>query len=503
MVNCAKVIGLDVGTANLKVIACDEFGDLVDHAEVSYPLNTRPGGQVTQDPGDWWRAIDQGMKEIAGRTDLSQIMAISHASQGGTLILCDDQGKVLAPAVSWMDSRAQAQAERIKRNRNDWYTRVGKTPSPYGWLSKILWLREHEPDLITRSRRFCQVSDWLTAELTGRWVCDMNNAAFDYLVNVRERCWDDEICRHYKLLDFLPELAESGTYAGMLLPELAHRWGMGEKVQVIVGGHDQGCSALGAAPPKESTIILATGTAWVLYCPLHDPIFDPREKMMMYCHAWPGMWTWLAAYTGGGAIENFINKFCAADRANLEQMGQSVYAGLIRPEHLADDLVVIPYIYGASTPEFDPMARAAILGMGAHHTPQNVILGFMEGIAFETRRNLELFKELGVAPERIKMLGGAAKSDVWPQMVADICALPVDVLQVSAAAALGAAFLAGYAIGLWDESAPPRYPKSQTVTPDPGRKARFAAKFEIYMKAVELERERREWLRTRETPTRQ
>ena len=488
----AQLIGIDVGTTNLKILVLDGEGRILDQTMVRYPLETRPGGVVTQDPADWWKAIDQGFAEIRARTDLSRIRALSHSSQGETLVLCDREGTVLAPAISWMDSRARDQADRLARERTDWYARTGKQVSCYGWTSKIAWLREYEPRLYDRVGRFCQVSDHLTWELAGRWICDINNASLTYFVNVRERAWDPEIVQSFQLEGLLPELAESGTVAGPLKPELARRWGLGTDAQVIVGGHDQGCAALGAAPPEESSVMLATGTAWVLYCPLKAPAYDPREKMIMYCHALPGAWAWLAPYSGGAALDVFLNQFCATDRANLERLGHSVYDSYIAWDSLAEDLIVIPYIYGAAAPENDPTARAAILGLGPHHTPRNVMLGWMEGISFETLRNLRFFAELGTAPARMKMIGGAGKSSVWPQMIADICAIPIDVLEVSDAATLGAACLAGRGIGLWN--ALPHYPIARTCQPDPERRERFAKKFEIYMKAVELERERRRWL---------
>jgi xylulokinase len=327
--------------------------------------------------------------------------------------------------------------------------------------------------------------------MTGQWILDVNNAALTHYFNVHQRRWDPDLCAAYGLDGLLPEVEESGTPVGPLHGELARRWGLGPEVQVCLGGHDQGCSALGAGPPQERSITLATGTAWVLYCPLTRPTPDPDANIFMYCHAQPKMWALLVAYSGGNVLDTFIDRFCAEERRRLEAQGLSFYSQAISWEHLSEELIVIPFLFGHSSPENDPTATGAILGLAADHGPKHVIMGIVEAICFETRRNLELFKGLGLAPKRIKMMGGAGRSDIWPQMIADICSVEVDVLEVTETSALGAAFLAGRAIGEWSGEGLPQYPKARRINPDPERQAKFEEKYNRYLKALELERQRR------------
>lgn len=487
----AAVIGIDVGTTNLKLTALDTAGRTVARASVRYTVETTAGGFVTQDPQMWWIGLETCLAEAARQCALGELRAITFSCQGETLVCCDDQGAALEPAISWMDTRAYEEKEELAVLRDDWYERTGKPIGAYSTLAKIMWLKKHRPDFYAKVGRFCQVADYLTARLTGTWILDINNAAFTSQFDIRQRQWDEELCDQFGLRDKLPPVAESGAIAGTLRPELAREWGLGNMVQVVLGGHDQGCAALGAAPPNEPSVILSTGTAWVLYCPMREPRLDPGRRLVAYCHARPGQWAALAAYSGGGVLDAFLKQFCLGANGPDEGGIGPDYDRFIREENLCEDLIVIPFLFGAVTPDNDCTARAAILNLGPHHTPGHVAMGIMEAIGFETRRNLELLRTLEIESGRIKMVGGACRSSLWPQMVADICRVPVDALEDTQIAPLGAAYLAGEALGLWERGELPQYPAARTFNPTKERTTRFERKFERYLNALRMERMRR------------
>ena len=230
--------------------------------------------------------------------------------------------------------------------------------------------------------------------------------------------------------------------------------------------------------------MLSTGTAWALYTVSDAPRFHPRELGIIYCHAMPNRWAALTAHSGGCVLDAFLRQFCnAGDNPD--------YASHVRKENLCEDLIVIPYMFGANSPENDPAARAAILNLGAHHTPGNVAMAIIESIGFETRRNLDVLAEMDIAFDAVKMAGGACRSDVWPQIVADICNIRVDVIENADTAPLGAAFLAGRAMRLWKQDRLPEYPAMRAFTPETERSKKLDKKFRRYMNAVDLERQRR------------
>ena len=141
-----NIVGIDVGTTNLKIVVLDRDARVVDQASIRYGVETKPGGVVTQDPKLWWDALDRGFAEIGARTGLGRVRALSHSSQGETLVCCDREGRPLGPAIGWMDTRAVEEADRLAGERDDWYDRVGKPIAAWGSLAKIRWLRRHDPD---------------------------------------------------------------------------------------------------------------------------------------------------------------------------------------------------------------------------------------------------------------------------------------------------------------------------------------------------------------------
>lgn len=487
----AAVIGIDAGTTNLKLAALDHAGWTVAESSFRYSVDSAANGIVTQDVQAWWRGLDFCMREAGQQCELAEVQAMALSCQGETLVCCDGGGTALEPAISWMDTRAQAEMEELAASRTDWYERTGKPIGAYSTLAKIVWLRKRRPESCAKVSRFCQVADYLTARMTGQWILDTSNASFTSLFDVRRRCWDDELCTQFELEGRLPRVAESGTAAGLLDSELARRWGLGEKVSVVLGGHDQGCAALGAAAPEEPAVVLSTGTAWVLYCATPQPRFDPGRRMIAYCHARPNWWAALGAYCGGGVLDTFLNRFCQ-DPLSAKASDQAPdYDRFLRKENLCEDLLVLPFLFGANTPDNDPTARAAILNLGPNHGPGHVAVGIMDAIGFETRRNLELLAQIGIAPRRVKMVGGACRSDLWPQLIADTCRMPVDALEQSQVAPLGAAWLAGQAIGLWGSTGLPHYPAARTYEPSAEGTMRAERKFQRYLDALRLDCQRR------------
>jgi xylulokinase len=510
----AFVLGVDVGTTNLKVLALNRAGKVVGRASAGYQVCAVEGGFVSQDPGEWLAALDTCLASMKAQCSLSTLLAIGISAQGETLICCDARNNPLDSAISWMDTRAASEACELMALRDDWQTLTGKPVAAYSTLAKIRWIQKHQPSLFNRVARFCQVADFVVAELTGEWLLDVNNASFTSLFNVRQRCWDTDLVGQFGLFGKLPDIKESGSVAGVLRPGLVSRWGLQRAPRVVLGGHDQGCAAIGAnvaenhrgqsrdcgmrsnhsekkCPPSErahscppSEILLSTGTAWVLYACMPEPRFAPSSRAITYCHARPDSWAALAAFSGGGALDAFASRF-------LRQNGVApAYTAIESDGNLKSDLLVLPYFFGANAPSNDPLARAAIVNLGPAHGPEQVFYSLMESVGFETRRNLVTFAEMGIACERLIMTGGATRSAVWPQIVADACGIPVHVCAEPDAAAVGAAMLAGESAGLWSKNFAAA--EHDPVVVKPGEdKHRLDAKYRQYLNAVAMDQARR------------
>ena len=470
----ACVLGVDVGTTNLKLLALSREGAVVARATSGCQVRASADGWVTQDAREWMTALDICFASIGSQCSLKTVKALGLSAQGETLVCCDAQNNPLAPAISWMDTRAVVEARELLAERGDWHTLTGKPVAAYSSLSKIRWIQKHQPGLFGSIARFCQVADFMVAQFTGEWLLDANNASFTSCFNLRQRNWDSELTGRYGLSGKLPEVRESGTVAGKLRPKLSERWGLEQEPCVVLGGHDQGCAAVGAGLPDKS-VLLSTGTAWVLYACMPEPRLAPQSRgAITYCHARPNAWAALAAFSGGGALDAFAARFLGKNDL------ASAYAAIESQPNLAGDLLVLPYFFGANAPANDPMARAAILNLGPAHGPEHIFHAILESIAFETRRNLATFLEMQVDCGQLIMTGGATRSAVWPQIVADVCGIPVHVSVEQDAAALGAAILAGESERLWKEGFAVAGGKELVIQPGEEGKLRLDRKYQQY-----------------------
>ncbi|HOE95093.1 MAG TPA: FGGY family carbohydrate kinase [Candidatus Sumerlaeota bacterium] len=492
----SSVIGVDLGSTNVKALLVGARGHIVARAAVPCPVSRDPAGRVTQAPALWLDALDAVVTQLrAAAGSLEPVAALALSCQADTLVACDATGRELAPAISWMDQRAHAESRRLERLRPDWRALTGKPMSPYSPLAKILWLRAHEPDLAAQTRRWCQPADYLAAALTGQWVSDLNSASFSHGFSLERGDWDPALLAELDLEGTLAPLRPSGQVLAPLRDAWRRRLGLPAQTQFVLGGHDQACASLGIQPPGADELDLSAGTAWVLFRPVSSRSAGASENLVIYRHAVPDRWALLAAFPGGGVLEAFLDVLGVSHAEAFGPPGGGLLATLAADD-LRDDLIVLPFLLGASSLDADASARAAILGLRSHHRPRNLIAGLMRAVAFEARRYYELFQLPGDPPRRIKMMGGASRGPLWPQLIADACNTTVVVLDEPDASALGAAFLAGCGAGLWSWDGLPAYPHGIPVSPDPARTEAAARAFADYRDALVADRLRR----ARESP---
>ncbi len=480
------LLGFDIGTTNIKGIGIDRDGNVRASASVNYSLMKSPEGHITQDPDDWWEGMRLVISDIGEKIDLGKTVALSLSTQGETLVPVDREGNSVSPAISWMDHRSEKEAEELKGKYSFWFERTGSRMSPYGTLSKIIWLERHDPELFKGVSTFSQVQDYLVRRLTGMPVCDINNASFTHYFDVRNRTWDGEIAEIFGLQGKLPEIAESGTPLGKVKVSAAHELGLPEGIEIVAGGHDQACAAIGGGCSVPGRIMLSTGTAWVLYSVLDNPVFDKDEAIIIYCHASPGKWAFMSPLNGGVVLDYFISEFCAKESQEAERSDLSPYDLLFDGSPDPKGVIFIPHLYGSAAPDWRSNAKGAIWGLTLSHTRRDVAAAIMESLAFEALRNIEVMGRLGVSPEELSMLGGATRSSSWPQMVADVMGLRVMIPRETDAAALGAAFLAGVGCGMASYDSFPEVQATNAFDFSADRHAALMEKFKIYRRAIEF-----------------
>jgi xylulokinase len=440
-------LGIDIGTTSAKGLAVDEGGEIIALAQHSYPLAHPRANWAEQDPEDYWQGVVAVVRECAatcaerGR-NADEIRALALSTQGDTLIVAGESGRPLAPAMSWMDRRAAAEHRQLlaETGPSFWYRHSGARLTALSSACKIRWLSRNAPDLYSRVRRFCWVPDFLAHRLCGRFVIDMPSASWTPFGSPFERRWSCEAMQLLRVApESLPEIVESGTPIGALLPAAAAELGLRAETMVVAGAFDQSAAAHGAGAVAGRTSVLSCGTAWVLYGVAAAPIADEREMVPVCCHTSPTEWGMVLPFPGGG-VYDWFNRTCPPDSPAGASDANSASAADGRRANAPP--IFVPHLYGGLAPDWREQSRGSFVGLTMAHTANDLRLAVMRGLAHEARRNVETAQRLCGAIASLRLVGGTGKSNVCSQLIADVLARPIAVSLITEAACYGAAELA-------------------------------------------------------------
>jgi xylulokinase len=450
------LIGLDVGTTGTKAIAFDAEGHVVASASQQYGLLTPEPGWVEQDPLDFWNAVVTTLRSVAAQIDpQDRVMALAQSSQGGTTIPVDARFKPTYNAISWMDGRGEEEQAHVGATfgAERLYQLTGWKLMPALPLVHLLWLRKHRPDAFDATRRLTFVNDYIGWHLTGKLGMNPADASITQLFDIARTDWDDELLslagiRREQVSPVIP----SGVILGRLTAEAAGETGLPAGTPVGVGAHDQYCAAVGAGATRPGSTLLSCGTAWVILAVPPSLEVGLASRMGVSCHAVKGRWgalyslgavgtsmEWLAENIWGG---------CAGGPSH-EELYAAINEGAARSEPGSGGLLFFPPAGGHG--EIYGVGRGGFVNLTLPHTRDDMARAVMESVAFELRWAIEEIGRAGVSVDVLKMVGGASRSPVWPQIVADVTCLPVALPAISQAASWGAAILAGVAAGVYPD----------------------------------------------------
>jgi xylulokinase len=382
-----------------------------------------------------------------------EIGCIGLTGQMHGTVLLDERGEVLRPALIWCDQRTDAQcrditeligAERlIELTLNPALTNFS--------LTKMLWVREHEPELWARVRSFLLPKDYVRFRLTGERATDVADASGTLLLDVARRRWSDEMLAATKLdKGLLPVVYESTEVTGQVSAEGAAATGLLEGTPVVAGAGDQAAGAVGMGIVRPGMVSATIGTSGVVFAATAQPSLDPRGRVHTFCHAIPGRWHVMGVTQAAGlSLRWFRDRFGAGGAEDGRDPYEKLSEEAANTPPGADGALWAPYLMGERTPHLDPYARAALVGLTASHTRGHIIRAILEGVAFSLRDTLTIFEEMSVPVETIRLGGGGARSPLWRQIQADVYGRTVEIVEAEEGGAYGAALLAGVGGGVW------------------------------------------------------
>ncbi|GAB3603429.1 xylulokinase [Microbacterium aureliae] len=482
------LIAHDLGTTGDKASLHRDDGTLLAAVTVGYGTHYAAGGVAEQDPRQWWGAVVEATRTLIRQAEdaADAVTGIVISGQMMGAVLLDEHGAPVRPAIIWADTRAGAQAERLSAALGDEraYRMLGHRLNPTYSIEKVMWVRDHEPDVWRRVRRFCIAKDYIVLRLTGRLATDRSDASGTNAYDQLSGDWSPEVLAAAGLdAGLFPEIVDSVTVVGDLLPDAAEALGLPAGVRVVMGGGDGPMAAVGSGvvAPEDGAYVCLGTSSWISFASA-TPLHDPHRRTFTFDHVVPGMFVPTATMQAGGASIQWIAEALSADPARPET-GRLV--GEAGGDIDTGGLYFLPYLLGERSPWWNPDARAAFVGIGRHHDRRHLVRAVLEGVGFNLLSCLHAFRDAGATIDRIDAVGGGAQSDVLLGVLADIWGIPVRRRTVvEEANSLGAAVTGAAALGVADFSAA-RSLSAVTAefTPDPARRAAYAARHAEFVAA--------------------
>lgn len=456
------IIAYDLGTSGNKASLYSSEGLCLAESFVSYETFYPRKGFHEQRPDDWWQAIVASTRNICQNTNLmDQITCCGISGHSLGVVPMDKNNKLLRKAVPiWSDSRSNTQQLEpffSKVPYEKWYRITGNGfPACLYSIFKILWYRYNEPEIYQQIHKVIGTKDYINYKLTGRIATDYSYASGCGVYDLLNWKYNAELVDAAGINpDILPNIVPSTEILGHLTPEAAQELGLSENVQVVAGGVDNSCMALGARAFKEGRSYNSIGSSSWIAVSSYEPLLNERSRPYVFTHVVPGMFTSATAiFSAGNSFRWVKDQFCADLAEQAKKEGKNVYeliCGLAEKSPLgAKGLLFNPSLAGGSSLDVSPEIRGAYIGLDLSHRRSDILRATMEGIAMGLRIALNELKALTTLTDEMIVVGGASKSAFWMQIFADIYNMKIVKTVVDQqAAALGAAALAAVGTGIW------------------------------------------------------
>lgn len=450
------ILGLDVGTTETKAILIDECGNVISEKSRELPLIYTREGWIEQDIEELWVETATVIRRCVGRDSLSSLTCIAVTGQRETLCPFDKDFTPLRNAISWQDTRGWKICKRMiqELGYGEVYSITGLPINTMPWASKIAWLRENDSPAYEKTWKFVGVVDYIVWKLCGVLKIDYSNACRTMLFDLSKLKWSEKICEYIGLdLDKVPELMPSGQILGAITKEASEETGLPKGMTVVYGGGDQQCNALGVGitDPKRISCVLGTCTNIEGYS--EKPPLDSKMRLQAQLHVVPNRYLCEGGIASSGSIYKwFRDNFGEVESLFAKRTSINPYTILDTEAKSAPPgamgLIMIPYFAGSLYPYWNSEDRGLFLGLRLGHKKEHFVRAILEGVAYEYNRMVkDAQRVLATNLEKIRFMGGGARSDIWPQIITDVTGMRGMTTKCVQAGAMGAAILGSVACG--------------------------------------------------------
>lgn len=490
------ILAHDLGTTGNKASLYNEEGRVRASAFYGYPTEYAQPTWAEQDPEQWWQAVCISTRALLSdaRVGPENVACVSFSGQMMGCVAVDAGARPLRKAIIWADQRAVPQAQRIIDGvgRDEAYRITGHRASSSYSGAKILWIRDHQPEIFRRVHKFLHAKDFVVARLTGAFVTDYSDASGMNLYDLIARDWSAPILDAIDLDPaLLPELHASTDVVGTVTAQAAEACGLRAGTPVVIGGGDGCCAATGAGVVREGSAYNYVGSSSWIAIATRAPILDPTMRTFTWAHLVPGMFSPCGTMqAAGGSYQWLRDTLGQQEKSAAAALGLSAYELLnlqaAQSPPGARGLLFLPYLLGERSPRWNPNARGGFIGLTMRHSHADLVRAVLEGITLNLRVILDALQAQGAQVEAMRVIGGGARATLWRQIMADIYGMPVlRPALLEEATSLGAALAGGVGVGIFPgfDVAERIVQIVETNQPDPTTREPYTRLYDLFNRA--------------------
>ncbi|WP_070000946.1 xylulokinase [Cellulosilyticum sp. I15G10I2] len=490
------LLGIDLGTSSCKVAVFEKNGNVVAQKTGSYRVYYPQKGWAEQDPNEWWQVICTTTKRMLeeNNIDASTIAGIGIDGQSWSAIAVDKKGEVLCNTPIWMDTRASEICEEIKSqiSEDEIFSVCGNSLQPSYTLPKILWYKKHTPDIYAKIDKVLQSNSFIVYRLTDQITQEKSQGYGHQCFDMHTGKWDENLCEKLGIdRHMLPDIYDCHEVVGYVTKHAAEATGLFEGTPVVAGGLDAACGTLGAGVVRSGQTQEQGGQAGGMSICIDK--YSADKRLILSYHVVPNTWLLQGGTVGGGGVVKwFEQEFGAAEREMAKQNGTNSFEEMSSEADAipsgSEGLVFLPYMSGERSPIWDPKAKGIYFGLDFSKTRSHMIRASFEGVAYSLRHNLEVAENTGAKVNTLHAMGGAANSEVWTQIKADVTGKKIAVPASDTATTLGAAILAGVGVGVYEsfeEAVRETVQIKRVHEPDMEKHNQYQKYFDMYLELYE------------------
>jgi gluconokinase len=480
------VIGVDIGTTSTKSVAFDVAGHELGSSSIGYELHEPAPGRVEQDPDQIVAAVLGTVRQLTDELSV-EVAALSFSSAMHSLIGLDPDGRPLTPSITWADSRASRQAERVRASAGGLalHRRTGTPVHPMAPLSKLIWFREQEPKLSEQVGHWVGIKDYVLLRICEALVTDHSLASGSGLMDIHKLAWDPEALQLAGItVEQLPELVPTTTVLPGLTASAAEATGLPAQTPVVVGAGDGPLANLGLGAVSPGVAACSIGTSGALRVMVEHPAVDPLGGVFCYALT-EDRWVVGGAINNGGVVLQWTGDALAPDLGDGPE--QELLALAANAPVGSGGLIMLPYLLSERAPHWSSLPRGAYIGLTHEHRREHLVRAALEGVCQQLALVLHSMRAAGNEVRQVRATGGFARSPLWRQMLADALGMEIQFPAGHEGSSFGAALLGMQALGLIEsvELAADLVKIQDVVRPDPSSAAVYASLLPVFSELYE------------------